>query len=165
MADYNIYIHAPFGGSGEFSQTKPWKSEEGGGSGLTTPFTGESNQAVKSAFGALSKFSNPDSLIGMGVSAISKAVPWIACAMIVLSITDKVITTSLDFATVESGDYSVQIGLANFKQNVSNLIRPFSSSLNYFKNEQQIRIQNQRRTMQRELLGDSIINSYTNRGV
>ena len=162
--DYNIYIHSPFGQGNDFSQTKPWTTASAAGSQTSAQDTGISS-SVNTAFGTMSKFSNPDSLVGMGITALTKVAPWIAAAAVVVSVTDKVITHAIDFGTMQTGNYKAQIEYSNFKQTMSNMLRPFSSSFNYFRNEEQIRIQNQRRMMQRELLGDSIINSYTNRGV
>ena len=73
--------------------------------------------------------------------------------------------TVLDFQALETGYHGNQVGWQNFKQTINNVFHPFSSSINAHKTQRQWAIENQKLKQQRDLLGDSVINSWTGRGV
>ena len=156
MADYNIYIHTIGGGSSD-SGSK------------TTPVSFNSESPTKSwtsvAQKGISIASNPDSLVSSGIGAFAKAIPAIAIAYAAIKLTDKAITTVNSFVTTETGDYRFTVGYENFKTNIRTVLTPFSSSLSALKSVQNMRIEDMKRSQQRELLGDSVINSLTSYGV
>ena len=163
MPDYNIYIHSAIT-SNATSPTKPWVSQTGENApwGSSDSLTSQITKSVSKTAGVLM---NPDSIISTGTSALIKAIPWIAIAIIVAKAVDKLVSTSINYNSLESGDYRDSIAWANFKSNFSWIFKPFSTGWNEMQTQNKYRIENYRQTMKRELLGDSIINSYTNRGV
>lgn len=162
MADYNIYIHSAISSS-TGDATKPWWG--------SNPFisTKNSDDIASQVLNGVQKTSNtimnPDSLIQRGVSAIAKAVPWIAVVYAVIKIGEKIIDTATDYTSMETGDYRSKVDFQNFKANVRRFFMPFSSSINAFRNEREYAIQDEKKRESRILLGDSVINSYSNRGV
>ena len=172
MADYNIYIHAiGTGGATNQNPTVPWsQKDEGGAFSQTTPQSGSGLgvDGVNVAF-AISRASNfaqnPDAIVGTAVSGIAKIFPWIAVAFAVTKLVDTAYTTALDFTTLETGDYRAQIQWDNFKTVGNDIFKPVSTLLSSLKTRNQWRIENYKQKAQRDLLGDSVINSYTNRGV
>lgn len=156
--DYNIYIHTDE--EGNASRTRAWGSSEGekiGGESQT-------NAWVPKAQKAISAVGNPDSLISRGVGAVAKAVPWVAVAYAVVKVATFAVDTATQFATTATGDYSFQTGWDNFKNIVHVTLTPFTTTINYFKRNQQYKRMNERNAAHLDLLGDSVINTYTDRG-
>lgn len=169
MADYNIYIRAiGGGGGGPGTQTVPWSQREnGGGDAPTTPQSGTPN--VGAFAGTVMRASafaqNPDSIVSAGFGMMAKALPWVAaayaCVKLGASITDNVI----EFNEIEGGDYRVGNQWRDFKQALNNIFHPFSVTFQSFKNLAQWDRQNKRARAEQDLLGGSVINSYTRRGI
>ena len=151
MPDYNIYIRD--GSRGSQTKTTAWEETEG----KTTAWGEKATETVNA-------MSNPDSLVSKGVGLL-KAVPYVAAAFMVAKLAQKAFETAHQFQVAETGDYRMTVEMGNFKQTISNIFHPFSSTINYNLAQQQYRIENDRRAQQRELLGDAIINQYTGRGV
>ena len=148
--DYNIYLHDTE--SVESSDpTKPWTSSSDGKSNFEDNFT----RGVQKATGIMQ---NPDGIIAGAVGKAMKALPYVAAAYAVFKLTDAVITTANQFITAETGDYRFETQYNNFKAGLSACFRPFSTTVNYFKVEQQIRLENNKKAANRELFGDSMIN-------
>lgn len=152
MPDYNIYIHSDPNGNSD--PTKPWKngrtatsSKEDGGDG------GETAAKV------LNTISNPDSLVARGISLVTKAIPYIAVAYAVKHIVDTAISTTLNFNAITSGNYAGKVAYNNFKATLSASLRPFSTTLNYFQYQEQMKVQREKAQLTQELLGESVINS------
>lgn len=168
MPDYNIYVRAigtsnasvdnptvPWSQRETTSPTVPWGQTEGN-------FTGfNAGRVARTA----AIFSNPDSIIGGAISKGMKALPAIAAAYAVIKTIEKVYETCLDFSTLKSGDYGPQIAFENTRKSIGNIFKPVSTSINALRSQTQNQVDNQRRSQNRELLGDSVINSYTNRGI
>lgn len=173
MADYNIYIHAIGTGSnnGGFNPTVPWSLREGGeGSSPTEAWSGSSSGSGSflplAGIGRTAAFlSNPDSIVGSAVSSAFKFLPIVAAAGIIIKTGLKIYENALDFSILEGGDYSQQVSYQNFRQTISNIFSPFNTTFNAFRQETAWRVENSKKTQQRALLGDSVINAYTNRGV
>lgn len=175
MADYNIYIHAiGTGGATNQSPTTPWsqKSEgESGGAFSQTQSQTSGNvggggfNAVKAITKAASVAQNPDSVISAAFVAAAKFVPWVAAAYACVRLGVAIADNVLEFQALETGYYGNQIKWQDWKQGVRNIFHPFSSGINALKTQRQWAIENQKLTQQRDLLGDSVINSYTGRGV
>ena len=66
---------------------------------------------------------------------------------------------------METGDYRDSVNWSNFKSNLSWLFKPFSTTWNEIQAQNKYRIDDYRKTRQRALLGDSVINSFYDRGV
>ena len=164
MPDYNIYIHSSItASSGE--ATKPWSSGKSSSNspwGVDESLASKLTQNVSKVSGVML---NPDSLISQGIGAIAKAVPWVALVYVVAKTIDKVATTCINYGVLETGDYRDSINYNNFKSQFSWLYKPFSNAYNEMQAQNKFRIDDYRKLQQRQLLGDSVINTYTNRGV
>ena len=177
MPDYNIYIHAigTAGSTGE-NPTVPWSARESGG-GAFSPTSSQSGSSgggglggVGSTFArAITKtagyMQNPDSLVSTGVSMLARVFPWVAVAMAVIKTSESIVNNIVDFSTIETGDYANQVRLNDVKAMMHLVTHPVSTLVQGFKMERQWARENQKLKAQRDLLGDSIINSYTGRGV
>lgn len=162
MADYNIYLHSTdnVGGS---SPTTAWNNE---GADANSAFTGSQTSAWTSkAQQAIGAVGNPDSLISKGIGAVAKAVPWVAIAYAIIKVGTFVLDTCFDFQALHSGDYSNLRTWNNMTTIVKNSFTPFSMTISGIKAMQSSDIDNTRRRMNREMLGDAEINSWSNRGV
>lgn len=172
MPDYNIYIRAISGGVGNINPTVPWSMRDNGGGagGATTSASSDSlggagANAASGIIKATSFMANPDSLIASAITAIGKAFPIAAAAYAVVKLGEAILDNAFDFAVLDSGDYRFQTQWQNFKTGTNIALHPISSSISAFKVEKQWQRENYKRQAQRDLLGDSVINSYTGRGV
>lgn len=162
MADYNIYLHSTdnVGGS---SPTTAWNNE---GADSNTAFTGSQTSAWTSkAQQAIGTVGNPDSLISKGIGAVAKAVPWVAIAYAIIKVGTQIVDTCFDFQTMHSGNYYGSNWWHDRVSEIKVLFTPFSSTMSYIKTSQSINIENEKRRMNREMLGDVEINAWSNRGV
>lgn len=161
MADYNIYIHSASDESGTSgTPTTAW-SKDNEGSSSKSNTSGWTNKATQ----AIGFVQNPDALISKGVGAIAKAVPWVAVAYAAVKLGTKAADTYYNFEVLNTGSYTGQMAWNNVKIAFRAGLTPFSTTMQYIYSSQQMRIENQKRQLNRELLGDSEINSYSNRGV
>lgn len=161
MADYNIYIHSASSNNGTSnSPTTAWSKDNQGSASddNTGAWVNKATQAIGYA-------QNPDSLVSQGIGAIAKAVPWVAVAYAAVKLGTTAVDTYFNFQTLNTGSYGSQMIWNNVKTFLTSLLTPFSTSMQYFYSNQQVQIENQKRQLTRELLGDSEINSYSNRGV
>lgn len=161
MADYNIYIHSLGGGEDEKSPTSPFKPNY---SRQTTPWDIEKD----SSFGFVNK--TPEYLTKLGdnggmMQALGKVAPWVAAAIVVVKTVYRISKTINDFESVRTGDFRASNTFRNYEAGKSAIFHPVSTTIQTLKTMQINQIENQRRDIQRELLGDSEINYYTNRGV
>ena len=174
MPDYNIYIHA-IGSSGSTSEnpTVPWSARQNGGGFSPTSskssgggnFEGMGANVARSITKAASYMQNPDSLVSSGLGVLAKASPWIVAAMAVIKLGESVANNVVEFSAIETGDYTRQVQLNDIKSMMRLVTHPFSTLVQGYKIERQWARENQRLTAERDLLGDSVINSYTGRGV
>lgn len=174
MPDYNIYIHAIGTGSasGE-SPTTPWSAREsvGGAFSQTQSMSnggnvgGASFSAARFVARAANAAQNPDSVVSSAFAKVAQIFPWVLAAYACVKLGETIIDNVIDFQTIDSGDYRNQIQWQDFKKSISNVFSPISSTISHFKTERQWARENQRRVQERDLLGDSVINSYTRRGV
>ena len=152
MPDYNIYIHANFQGSG--SKTKPFSASK-----ESATKTSDSSDNGETAASIINTVSNPDSLVSKGVSAITKAIPYVAVSMAVIGLVDKTVSTVQQFQAIHSGNYYGVTQYNNFKTILGATFRPFSTSLNYLKYQETIKVERQRIELNQELLGNSVVNT------
>ena len=159
MPDYNIYLHAEFGGSG--SKTKPFDSSKS--SATSTKDSGGNGETAASIINTVS---NPDSLVSKGVGAVAKAIPYIAVAMAVIGLVDKTVSTVQQFQAIHSGNYYGITQYNNFKTVLGAAFKPFSTTLNYFKYQETMKVERQRIELNQGLLGESVVNRrFTGRTV
>lgn len=162
MPDYNIYIHSAIASS-QANPTQPWQSA---GPNISSKNDDDfSSRIIKGVSKASGVMMNPDGMISQGVSMLVKAVPWVAIALVVAKVVDKIHTVAFDYEALETGDYRHSVNWSNFKANLSWIFKPFSNTWNQFQAENKWRIENYRRSQEIALLGDSAINSFYNRGV
>lgn len=167
MPDYNVYIHAIGTGNGQSNPTVPWSQRESGdGTSQTSSQSGGGGVGIARAIIRASSYAqNPDSVISQSLSNVAKAFPIVAAAYAVIKVGESIIDNAIEFVEIETGDYRNGVAWKNFKTNMNIVLHPASSSLQAFKIERQWSRENQRARLSRDLLGDSVINSYTNRGV
>lgn len=165
MADYNIYIHSiTSGGNSSGNQTVPWGSrqDEGGGSPTTPNGSKETGSFLSKVLGFAQ---NPDSLASAGTSAFTKGIPYVAIAMAVVKISEAVVNEYEYWISNEAGEYRGAAIWEDFKTGVNSVLHPFSSTYNHYKAVRQLSRTNQKMQMQRDLFGDSVINSIAARGI
>lgn len=163
MADYNIYIRA-IGGTSPNESTNPfvpWGAEINGGETHTQPWANQGASSGPDMVG----IGNTMYLASKGVSAIKKALPIIAAATTVITITDKVLANAMEYSSIVNGDFGAKIERENMRAYFRSMMNPVGTMINEFMANTRVNVENQRRRLQRDLLGDSVINSYTNRGV
>lgn len=160
MPDYNIYIHSD-SQTGTTNPTMAWKNNS-----PTLPFGGDDFNLDESTVDRLAAQGiQPNELSGYGKFALAKMSPYIAAFMVVAKVIDKVMTTASEYHTMLSGDARFQTGLNDAKSLMQEVLSPGSAAFQMFKLQTTIRLQNAKSEMQRELLGDSVINSYAGRGI
>lgn len=162
MADYNIYIHSinDDDNGRNASPTTAWSSENKGSSKST-----ETSAWVNKTNKVISATQNPDSLVSQGLGEVAKAVPWVAVAYAVSKLATSTVDNYWSFTSTATGSYVGTMEWDNFKKGIGMILQPYSTALQWGRYTQQERINNQRRQLERELLGDSEINAYSNKGV
>lgn len=171
MADHNIYIHAVGTGSPtNQNPTVPWSQKEGGGAFNQTQsqsdgMFGGAGTAVKALSKAAGVAQNPDSVVSGAIAGVSKALPWVAAAYAVIKVGVSVADNVTEFSEIESGNYAAGNVWRDVKTMTGLALHPVSSLIQAYKTERQWERQNKRFRAEQELLGGSVINSYTNRGV
>ena len=173
MPDYNVYIHAiGTGGATNVNPTVPWSAREGNVGGAFSQTQSQSSFSVGGGYQATrivtrlaNTAQNPDSIVSTAIVALAKVAPWVAAAYACVKLGVAITDTVLDFQALETGYYGNQVGWQNFKQTINNVLHPFSSNINAHKTQRQWAIENQKLKQQRDLLGDSVINSWAGRGV
>lgn len=156
MADYNIYIHSTdIQQNGGQSFTLPWKqSEEDQETGSSSMTGGEMASANVAELASYAKT----------ISKGGKAGVFGVVAAIAIKVVTTVAKTRYEINMMETGDYHSQIQLQYWKDGVNAVFTPLSTHMNMIKQRTTLRIESERNALQRELLGDSEINRYTNRG-
>lgn len=169
MADYNIYIHSVDGGG----FTNPTSPSSFNGNSFTMPWTNDSDSGSDSGGGV-----NPVAFMKKARQAPKKVIDMfksmgkggklgavLGAAYLVLKGCYEAEKIADSFVSVETGDFRHSKLLENYEASKHAVFHPISTTIEYNRTQQRIRLENQRRQMQRELLGDSEINRYSNRGV
>lgn len=161
MADHNIYLYAVGGTGSNQNPTTPWE----GGNGQQTQSSGSGFNGLGAVAQGASFMQSPDSLVG---AAISKAVPYLAAlvaAKVVVDVGLSVWSKHADWYSMQTGDYEVSIALEDLQANIKNLSSPFSTLIAHNRTRVNNIISSERNAMNLRLLGDSVLNSYANRGI
>lgn len=157
MADYNIYIHSVEGG-GDGSQ--PGES----GFSFTKPWGSDNEQGDKEEAAQLAK-STPNFIAdAKKTMTAAKASPIVAVAFAAVKLTYSISKIITEFNAIKTGDFRTSNMFHDYEAAKNAIFHPISTTLQMQKTILLNRIENQRREMQRELLGDSDINRYSNRG-
>ena len=135
--DYNIYIH----NVEESKPTTPKKPKD-------TPTKPKDDQDQEEKLD-LKQFS---------LGAIAKAVPAVAAAIAVLKVIDGLVGQYLPFQAQMTGDYRATMAYQNFHQGMNLATKPFSGAWGIFRQKELWKVENERRRMNAELLGDTEIN-------
>lgn len=164
MPDYNIYLHAAVTTGSRSSPTTPWSQKEGGGSPQTTSENASNGGGI--SFSRAASFAqNPDSVVSASFGALAKALPWVAAAVAAVKIGSTIADNVFEFNEIESGDYRNGNLYREYKTLISMCFRPVSTVIEHLKLEKQIKRDTERAKLTQDLLGGSIVNSYTRRGV
>lgn len=159
MPDYNIYIRSVSTG-GTSNPTQPWTS-----STQNENVSWETKEQDTEDGGMSFSQLTPMGLISKGVSAASKAIPWVAVAVVVAKASQMIVNTALDFKTISTGDYQQSFVYSNARNQLRAMLSPFSAVYQEVRQKVVDEIDMDRRIKTLGLLGDSTINSYFNRGV
>lgn len=156
--DYNIYIRNMNTG-GQSDPTRPWGQN---GNSELQPTVAWNPQNVQAVAQGVNMGANPTQLAAMGVGQMSRLVPAIATAFVVKKLADKVFSVAHTFHAEtlqrQSGDFGVSIRWNNLRQLYQNITNPFETMLNIAREEDNRRIENERRNLQMALLGETMIN-------
>lgn len=158
MADYNIYIHSMDGegggasqnGTPTFNPTAPWGSQESSGGGS------DSQQLSRQTPNFIADTKKAGSF--------AKVAPALAAAYGAVKTIYSVTKTTAEFSAIETGDFRLVIAFQNYESLKNAVFHPVSTTIQTFKTIKLNQIENQRKEIQRSLLGDSEINRYSNRG-
>lgn len=161
--DYYIWIKSKGGTSGfqsESENTKPFdiRAEEGGDS--LAPFVSKGLNEAQS-------FSNGgfQSALNTGVSAITKAFPWIAVAMAVGKMALNQVSTEFSNINEFNGDYRFQTAFDNIKATAGNIINPIGLAKYNYQFIEQKKKEDQATEIRRTLTGATTLTNLINRGV
>lgn len=159
MADYNIYIHSSGGNNVTENPTKAWidKAQQSFTKAWQTDTTpGEIDPMYKT----------PTFLANEAMDVLESGMMgvMVGVASVVVKGSYQAIKTAASYISAETGDFRVSVQMSNFDAQVKAVFHPVSTTLTALRRDLEIRRENQRREYQRELLGDSEINRYTNRG-
>lgn len=135
-----------------FNPTIPWESASGS-SGQPQIADPKFESPVKIAQDAYSMFQGSGKMMGI-----------IGVAVAAVKIGYQLVKTATPFIQSETGDFGLSISLSNYESWKNSVFHPVQTTINYFRNQQQDRLANQRTAMKLELLGDSEINSYIDKG-
>ena len=167
MADYNIYLHAiGTGGATSDNPTIPWSQREGGAAFSQTSSQSEGGSGGFGTFMKATAYAqNPDSIVSNAFGKYGKAMAVVGAAYACVKMTQALQDHIIGFVEVENGAQLARIRMEDARQNFNNVIRPINAIVQYNRTEKQWQRENYKQQSQRDLLGDSVINSYTNRGV
>lgn len=157
--DYNIYIHTIGDGVGSSSKTTPFQMKD----------TQDNFKVTSESLGFLQ---NPDSITGKvmqtanGVLKSAAPVEIGIAALLVgasISIADKILTTTLSFMSSETGDARGIISYNNFKQGIHIMTHPFSTMVQYYQAELEIKKQNAINEQKMITFGQTVLNNPNGR--
>jgi len=103
--------------------------------------------------------------IGTAVGKLAGAIPFVAASLVAVKIADTIVSTSLDFSSEASGDYSGEIAYSNFKIGFGHALRPVSYGLALWRQQIEIDRANKQVRQERVLMGNAVSNGYGRKGV
>lgn len=155
--DYHIYIHDESSGSSQLKQ----KTQPNSLVGKTNPT--QSNQAKKNIKQAMKIAQNPDSALSekklVGIASAAKGGIVALAIYAGIKITDKVIGTISPIVATKSGDYNFVHTYQNFKSAVNMMFNPVGTLINEYKFSVEKEVENQKKQLQNDLLGDAYISA------
>lgn len=159
MADYNIYIHnGTLGGQKERNQTVAWTPNE---AQQTSAWVSKTQQQDFQG----GNFASPVAIAAGTFSPLARSIPFVASAIVAVRFGIKTLELANEFSILDTGDYSFQIEWNNIRAELRALSNPVGTLISIDKMQRQIRNENAKRRIERDLLGDSILNTYLGRGV
>ena len=93
-----------------------------------------------------------------GILALAKAFPLVVGAIAVAKTVDNLIGQFLPFQAQMTGDYRSAMAYSNFKNALNYGLHPFSGTWGVYQQKELWKVENERRRMNAELLGDTEIN-------
>lgn len=149
--DYNIYLHSSESFEGS-EPTTPWSARESSDSQGFQSVTSKTIESIKET---------PNQLVALGkdVIGVVKKHPVVAAALAVITIADKAVDTMSSFYSAETGQYAFRTGYHNIKNGINAVFHPVSSTMNYLRQQQQYKLDNERAEVQRSLFGDIAFNN------
>jgi len=167
MPDYNIYIHAiGTGGATNDNPTVPWSQREGGEAFSQTTSQSSGGSGGAGAFMRAAAYAqNPDSIVSNAIGKYGKAMAIVGAAYACVKLAQSLQDHIMGFADVENGTQLARTRMEDARQGFNNVLRPVHAIAQNTRTIKQWQRENYKLREERDLLGDSVINSYTNRGV
>ena len=85
--------------------------------------------------------------------------PWVAVAVAVAAIVDKVLTTGAGHLETYTGRYELAVEMNNLHANISNALNPIGMLYNQYKWNKQNQVYNIKQEQERKLYGNSVLNT------
>jgi len=148
MADYHIYLHSNEGSSLQ-NNLQPKDSKDSMGGAFS----------VKGAYNKISQFASGgfSGTINTGVASLSKAIPIVAAAVVMVKIADSVLETGFKHLESYTGNYQYSMEYNNFKTAVGNVVNP----IGFFKKTLHLQAEqkkfNDKQNEYRKLMGERFI--------
>lgn len=153
--DYNIYLRS-LDTSGQSDPTRPWS--QGGDSQPTSVWNTEDGNIDKQ----INMASNPVQTLSGGINDILRKYVKVAVAFSVLKTLVNTTAATINFVAEtmdrQSGNFGYVHGINNIKRGWRNITRPFSTAIEIAVESDKRRIENERRTLNIALLGDTMMN-------
>lgn len=138
--DYHIYIHGSTGGESNGDSTKPFSSDK------NSAFKPKEDESLV----------EDEQAQETGAAALSKVAPWVAVAIAVIKVADKVLTTGFSHLREYAGHYEYELGYNNFKTTINHVMNPVGYIKQAVHRDFQFRKENQRIEQEAKIIGKTI---------
>jgi hypothetical protein len=155
MSDHRIIFEASWTASAS-SETVPDISKT-----ATEPSKEETSSTV-SVQTIISTAKNP---VGALMGKVATAIPWVGAAIAVAAVGVQITDDCLDFSTIKSGDYGLQMSWSNLKTGVSNFMNPIGYAVSGARQQTEADAFNKSQVYNRELMGVADVNTFGKRRV
>lgn len=135
--DYHIYLHG-VGGTELQSKTKPFTYKD-------SPFKPRESQSVED-----------NQMTETGAASLSKVAPYVAVAIAVAKVSDKILTTGFAHLSEYTGHYEYEMNYNNFKTALNHVFNPVGYLKQIIHRNAQWNKQNIAIAEERQLLGDTL---------
>jgi len=154
MSDHRIIIEAS-GFSGSADPTSP---------DLSKTATEPNKEKVIPTISVQSVISVAKNPIGSLLGKVAKAVPWVAAAIVVATVVVHVADTAMDFNTIKTGDYNLQMEWGNMKTAMGHIMNPIGYAVSVARQQAEADVFNKTQAYNRELMGNADVNTFGKRG-
>ena len=153
--DYNIWIHGNMVSNPGVKNTTPFESRQGAEDGESESLAPFVANAIKTGENIATQ--GFKSVASKGVAALTKAIPWVAVAVVAGTIIDKVVGTGFNHLEDYTGDYRYSMTYDNAKTWIGNVLNPVGAALKVAHFDKQAEKERRRIAEENKLIGNSII--------